>query len=80
MKYNRAIVIPSVLAAYLVVMAAIGYRDYAAGLTSPVQYFGVIVATAIIIVVLHFAIKHRDRLRQERIDDINKKNNTLDKQ
>ena len=72
MKFNRALVIPLVLAVYLAVMAAIGYPAYLDGRTSPLQYFGVIGLTILIIILLHFNLKRRERLRRERLDDMNR--------
>ncbi|MDE6332812.1 MAG: hypothetical protein K2L80_09440 [Muribaculaceae bacterium] len=63
MKFKRSVVIPSLLAVYLSVMAIIGYPDFKAGATSPKEYFGTIAVTLIVIVLLHFNIRHRDRLK-----------------
>ncbi len=76
MKLQRSTVIPLALAVYLAVMAYLGYPDYAAGRTSALQYFGIIAATIVILIVLHFSIKWRDKLRKERMDDIEKNNKT----
>lgn len=72
MKAQRSTIIPLILAIYLAVMASIGYDDYAAGRTSAVFYFGTIAITPIILVLLHVSLKHRERLRRERLDDIEK--------
>ena len=46
-------------------------------------YIGTIAVTVVILILLHFNIKHRERLRRERLEDIerssseNKQNNTL---
>lgn len=83
MKIQRSTLIPAILAVYLAVMASIGYGDYASGRTSALFYFGTIAVTIVILILLHFNIKHRERLRRERLDDIersntdNKQNNTL---
>lgn len=83
MKIKRSTLIPAILAVYLVVMATIGYSDYAFGRTSALFYFGIIAVTVVILILLHFNIKHRERLRRERLEDIerssseNKQNNTL---
>jgi len=80
MKIKRSTLIPAILAVYLVVMATIGYSDYASGRTSALFYFGTIAVT---VILLHLNIKHRERLRRERLEDIerssseNKQNNTL---
>ena len=74
MKIKRSTLIPAILAVYL---------DYAFGRTSALFYFGTIAVTVVILILLHFNIKHRERLRRERLEDIerssseNKQNNTL---
>ncbi|MDE6207109.1 MAG: hypothetical protein K2M55_04815 [Muribaculaceae bacterium] len=70
MKVQRSVLIPAVLAVYLAVMAVIGWPDYASGRTSALQYFGTIGVTLIILVLLHFNLKRRERLRRERMDDL----------
>ncbi len=77
MKTKRSTLVPLILAVYLAFMASIGYGEYAAGRMSPLYYFGVIVLTAIIIILLHFNLKRRERLRREREDDMNNQNKTL---
>lgn len=76
MKIPRSTLIPAVLALYLAVMASIGYPEYAAGRTSATYYFGIIGVTIVILILLHFSLKRRDRLRRERLDDINNHNAT----
>lgn len=76
MKAKRSTVIPMMLFIYLLVMSALGYSGYASGTTSGRQYFGIIGATMAVIVLLHFNIKRRDRLhneRQERLNSMNDK-------
>lgn len=76
MKYKRSTVIPVLLAVYLLVMAIIGWPRYAAGEESALFYFGVLAATVVVIVLLHFNLKRQERLRRERLEDIeNKQNN-----
>lgn len=70
MKLSRATLIPGLLLIYLAVMSAMGWKEYAAGRTTPMEYFGVIALTLGIIVLLHFSIKRRERLRRERLDDM----------
>ena len=70
MKLKRSTIIPAVLAIYLAIMAAIGYPAYASGETSALYYFGIIVITIIILILLHFNLKKRERLRKERLEDI----------
>lgn len=75
-KLKRSTVIPVVLAIYLAVMAYIGYPEYASGNMSALYYFGVIAATVVILVLLHFNLKRRERLRRERIEDIERNKNS----
>lgn len=75
MKVKRSTIIPAVLAVYLAVMACIGYPEYAAGHTSALYYFGTIAVTIVILVLLHFNLRRRERLRQEREDDIARSEN-----
>ena len=76
---KKSIIIPLVLLAYLGVMSYIGYPEYAAGRMTPLYYFGVIGCTLLVIILLHFFIKKRERLRRERIDDIRDSSHQADK-
>lgn len=76
MKTKRSILLPVVLTVYLAVMAYIGYPDYAAGRTSALMYFGIIGITLVVIVLLHFNLKRRERYRRERLDDIRQNENS----
>ena len=53
-------------------MCYIGYGGYASGEFSALYYFGVIAGSLLVIILLHFSLKRRERLRKEREDDINK--------
>lgn len=64
---ERSKVIPLVLLAYLAVMSIIGYPEFQAG--HYLYYFGIIGATLACIVLLHFTLKRRERLRREREND-----------
>lgn len=75
MKIKRSTLIPAILAVYLAVMAWIGYPEYAAGHTSALYYFGIIAITIVILILLHFSLKRRERLRRERLDDMERSNN-----
>ena len=79
MKARRSTVIPLILLVYLAVMATIGWDEYAAGRSSALYYFGVIGVTLAVIVLLHFNLKRRERLRSEREADIrrNQNNNNI---
>lgn len=72
MKLKRSTLVPAALAVYLAVMAWIGWPEYAAGNMSALFYWGTVGLTIIVIVLLHFNLKRREQLRQERIDDINR--------
>ena len=61
-------VIPVVLLIYLAAMSVIGFPEFQAG--NYLHYFGVIGATLLCIVLLHFSLKRRERLRKEREDDV----------
>lgn len=72
MKLKKSTVLPLVLLIYLAVMSYIGYPAFASGEYSPLYYFGIIGATLLVILLLHFSLKRRERLRREREDDIRK--------
>ena len=74
MKLKRSTLIPLLLTAYLAVMSKFGRDQYVAGEISALYFYGVIGLTLIVIVLLHFSLKKRERLRRERLDDINKDN------
>lgn len=63
MKIKRSTLIPAVLLVYLAVMAGIGYPEYAAGRTSALYYFGIIAITLVVLVLLHFSLKRREKYR-----------------
>lgn len=65
-KPKRSTVIPILLLIYLAVMACIGWPEYAAGRSSALYYWGIIASTLIVIVLLHFNLKRRERLRAQR--------------
>lgn len=67
MKIKRSTIIPVILLIYLAVMSVIGWKQYAIGAMTAGEYFGIIALTLIIIVMLHFNLKKRERLRSERL-------------
>ena len=71
MKIRKSIVIPICLFIYLMEMAYIGRHILYAG--DYLQYFGIIAATIVVIVLLHFSLKKKERLREEREDDLKNK-------
>ena len=76
---NKAVVIPLALLVYLGVMSYIGLPMYHAG--EYFQYFGIFGVSLLVIVLLHFSIKRRERLRREREEDVRNANNEkLDKE
>lgn len=74
MKFTRPVVIPLILLIYLAVMAFLGLDGLRTGQTSLFQYVATIVITLGIIVLLHFYLKKRERLRRQRLNDIKKSN------
>ncbi len=70
MRVKKSILLPVILVIYLAVMAYIGYPAYVSGQTPALQYFGVISLTLLIIVILHFSLRRRERPRSERENDI----------
>ena len=72
MKLKRSTLIPLLLTAYLAVMSKFGWDQYAAGQISALYFYGVIGLTL-------FSLKKRERLRRERLDDINDKDNQNNK-
>ena len=64
----RSTLIPAVLLVYLGFMSYIGFGEFRAG--NYLYYFGVIGASLLSIVLLHFSLRRRERLRREREDDI----------
>lgn len=74
MKLTRPVVIPLILLIYLAVMAFLGLDGLRTGQTSLFQYVATIVITLGIIVLLHFYLKKRERLRRQRLNDIKKSN------
>lgn len=74
MKLTRPVVIPLILLVYLAVMACLGLDGLRTGQTSLFQYVATIVITLGIIVLLHFYLKKRERLRRQILNDIKKSN------
>ena len=77
MKIKRSTLIPAALLVYLAIMCIPGYKRYAAGTMGATEFFGIIGVTLAVIVMLHFTIKRRERLRAEREADMkrNEENN-----
>jgi hypothetical protein len=49
-------------------MAYIGYPQYKAGAMSSLHYFGVIIVTTAVVILIHFSLKRHERLRKERLE------------
>ena len=64
---KQSAIIPVCMLAYLAVMAYIGRDNYTSGNKS--LFFGVIILSLIIILLLHLALRKKERLRQMREDD-----------
>lgn len=71
MKIGKPIILPGVLLVYLFVMACFGYRSMRQGLMTPTYFWGTVVITLMVIILLHFNLKKRERLRREREQDLN---------
>lgn len=74
MKLSRPVVIPALLFVYLVVMAVLGLDGLRSGQTTLAAYIATIVITLGVIILLHFFLKKRERLRRERTDSLGKDN------
>lgn len=66
-RFKSSVVIPSVLLIYLMAMAYYGRGMLAAG--ESLKFYGVIACTLVILVVLHFSLKKKERLREQRNQD-----------
>lgn len=66
MKLKKYNIIPLLLVVYLGVMIFLGYPDFKAARTSSWLYIGGSIFTLLVIVLLRFNLKKRDKLREER--------------
>ena len=62
-KYRKSELVPFILAIYLAAMSYIGLPYYRSG--EYLFYFGVLGITLVAIVLLHFILKKRERLRDK---------------
>lgn len=67
-KFKNSTVIPLALLVYLAAMAYYGRGMLVAGET--IKYYGVIACTLIVLVILHFSLKKKEKLREKRENDI----------
>lgn len=63
-RFKKSTMIPLLLLIYLAVMAIVGLPYFNAGNYG--YYFGVIGGTLVIIVCLHFLLKKREKLQNDR--------------
>lgn len=66
---KKSVILPLALVAYLGVMSYVGY---ASGEFSAMRYYGVIAVSFVVIVLLYFSLKRKEKLRKEREDDMKK--------
>lgn len=64
---KKSTYIPLLLLVYLRVMSYIGRGEFYAG--NYLYYFGIIGTTLLCIILLHFFMKKRDKLRKQREND-----------
>lgn len=69
-KLPRSTWLPMALLAYLAVMSYIGRGELQQG--NYLYYFGIIGSTIVVITVLHFVLKRREKLARERENDLKK--------
>ncbi len=74
MKVPRHAIAPAALTIYLIGMAIWCYPAIQRGELSSTQFWATIAVTAAVIIALFFIGRRRNRLRNERLDDI--KNNS----
>lgn len=74
---KRSTIIPLALIIYLGVMCYVGRSIFFEG--RYLYYFGIISGSLLAIILLHFSLKRKERLRREREDDIAKNENKNDK-
>lgn len=67
-RFKKSIIIPLTLLLYLVAMSIIGFSYYQVG--EYLYYFGIIGVTLAIIVILHFVLKKREKLQEQRKNDM----------
>ena len=72
-RFKRSTVLPLILFFYLCIMAWMGLKGLKSGETSLTTYILTIGVTLALIITLHFFLKRREKLREERENDM--KNN-----
>lgn len=76
-KFKRSTVIPVLLLIYLAVMSIMGLRGLRTGQMSLAAYIATIAITLGIIYLLHVFLKKRERLRDERLKDLENSNQKI---
>lgn len=71
-RLQRSTTLPIILLLYLIIMAFIGFDSVKNGETSLSVYIITIAVTLCLIIILHFFLKRREKLRDERLNDIKK--------
>lgn len=74
MKISRATLVPAILLVYLAVMAYLGIGGLRSGQTTVAAYIATIAVSLGVIILLHFFLKKRERLRRDRLEDIYRNN------
>ena len=74
-RLKKSTTLPVVLLIYLAVMAYIGWVSLKAGQLTLTEYLLILFGTLACIILLHFSLKRRERLRREREEDIRKNDN-----
>lgn len=65
---KKSTIIPLALLAYLGVMSYVGLPIFKEG--RYLYYFGILGVSLVVIILLHFSLKRKERLRKEREDDM----------
>ena len=74
-RLKKSTTLPVVLLIYLAVMAYIGWGSLKAGQLTLTESLLILFGPLACIILLHFSLKRRERLRREREEDIRKNDN-----
>lgn len=61
-----SVIIPVILAIYLLAMVFMGYDSYRSGATSPLLYFGGTILVIACIIMLHLHLKKRETTKDDK--------------
>lgn len=67
-RLKKSVIIPLTLLLYLVAMSIVGFPYYQSG--QHLYYFGIIGATLCVIIILHFVLKKREKLQEQRKNEM----------